>query len=498
MKDLKLYKDTFLTNEAARCMLCEFAPCTNACDKGCDPARMVMSVRMDNIYSAAKHIDKEKCAGCGKCMDSCIMFDRPVDIGKMAEFLPETQGDNYSDVDLSVTFCGIKFENPFLLSSSVVASGYDMCAKALEMGWGGVVFKTIGFIKPKEASPRFSTVAREGNPFIGLRNLEQISDHELYENLECMKKLKENYPGKIIISSIMGRNKEEWQKLAILSQEYKADMLELNFSCPHMTENGVGSDVGQNPALVEEYTRYVKESVSIPVLAKMTPNIGNMEIPAIGAKKGGADGIAAINTIKSVGDIDIETMVPIPEVADKSTVCGYSGKAVKPIALRFIHDMAVNGELKNIPISGMGGIETWKDACEFIALGCGTVQVTTAVMQYGYRIIEDITDGTKRFLKRSGYMTVENLVGKAIDSIEPADELDRKTVSFPIVDRNKCLGCGRCFIACYDAGHQAITFSAEKRIPVINAKKCVGCHLCILVCPCGVINKSKRVKLNSI
>ena len=228
------------------------------------------------------------------------------------------------------------------------------------------------------------------------------------------------------------------------------------------------------------------------MLAKMTPNISHMEVPAIAAMEGGADGIAAINTIKSILGIDPYTMESYPSVNGKCSVSGYSGKAVKPIALRFINDLYSCDKLKDMELSGMGGIETWKDAIEFILLGCRSIQVTTAVMQYGYRIIEDIISGMKHYMMIQGIRSIAELVGKASDNIVPADRLDRKTLVYPHFDRTKCLGCGRCVISCDDAGHQALELNSGKII--FHAKKCAGCHLCILVCPTGAVdNRSRRI-----
>ena len=227
--------------------------------------------------------------------------------------------------DLSIDFCGVHCENPFFLSSSIVAGDYDMCARALEMGWGGVVFKTVGFLIPEEVSPRFDAIGKEGTPFIGFKNLEQISDHSLGYTPEVFRRLKKNYPNKILVVSIMGQNNAEWVKLARLVTEAGADIIECNFSCPHMSGDGLGSDVGQNPELVKRYTELVSSATNVPVLAKMTPNIGNIELPAIAAAEGGASGIAAINTIKSILGIDTDTLVSYPSISGKCAVSGYSG-----------------------------------------------------------------------------------------------------------------------------------------------------------------------------
>ncbi|KEI16107.1 NAD-dependent dihydropyrimidine dehydrogenase subunit PreA [Clostridium haemolyticum] len=394
-------------------------------------------------------------------------------------------------MDLSIEFCGVKCENPFFLSSSPVGNCYEMCAKALETGWGGIVFKTIGFFSPKEVSPRFDNLKKECTPFLGFKNMEQIAEHSLEENLESMRRLKENYPSKVLVASIMGQNELEWTKLAELVTKIGADIIECNFSCPQMTSHDMGSDVGQNPELVKKYCQAVRKGTNLPILAKMTPNIGNMTIPAIASIEGGATGIATINTIKCISGIDLDNMVGLPVINGKSSVSGYSGKAVKPIALRFIYELKTNKKLKEIPVSGIGGIETWEDAVEFILLGSSNLQVTTSVMQYGYRIVEDMISGLCYYMKEKGFEKLEDMVGLALKNIIPAEELDRDYIVYPEFNMDKCVGCGRCYISCYDGGHQAIEWDLENRLPVLNEEKCVGCHLCSNVCPIQCINKGK-------
>ncbi len=492
------YAELILNNEAARCMLCADAPCTAACPGGYDPAVFIRAARFENAAVGAEYIDSAKCAECpGKCESACLHYEAPIKIREMAAAAPEPVKSEELTADLSMEFCRVKCENPFFLSSSVVASGYEMCANALRAGWGGIVYKTIGFIKPDEVSPRFDAIGKESTPFVGFKNLEQISDHPLKENFEILRKLKEDFPTKIIVSSIMGSTEEEWTELARLSEEAGCDIIECNFSCPQMVGEGLGSDVGQNPELVRAYTAAAKRGTKLPVLAKMTPNIGNMEVPAIAAKEGGADGIAAINTVKSLTRIDLDTMVSCPSVNEKCSVSGYSGKAVKPIALRSIHDMAVCPELSGMPLSGIGGIESWHDALEFIALGCENIQITTSVMQYGYRIIDDLISGTKAYLKAHRMSSLSELTGSALKNVVPADDLDRGTVVYPLFSKERCVGCGRCYISCMDGGHQAIVIG-ENRKPHLTGGKCVGCLLCSLVCPTGAITASRRVKTSAI
>ena len=390
--------------------------------------------------------------------------------------------------DLSIKFLGVKCENPFFLSSSPVGNCYEMCAKAFEVGWGGVVFKTIGFFKPKEVSPRFTNLRKESTSFVGFKNMEQIAEHSLEENLEALRMLKKNYPTKVVIASIMGQNEKEWEELSKLVTETGADIIECNFSCPQMTSHDMGSDVGQNPDLVKKYCEAVRRGTNLPILAKMTPNIGDMTIPAIASLEGGADGIATINTIKSITSVDLDKMTALPIINGKSAVSGYSGKAVKPIALRFIYELRKNEKLKNIPISGIGGIETFEDALEFILLGSSNLQVTTAVMQYGYRIVEDMISGLSYYMDEKGFDKLEDMVGLAVTNIIPTENLDRSYIIYPSFDEEKCVGCGRCYISCYDGAHQAIDWNKENRKPILNKEKCVGCHLCSNVCPVECIS----------
>ena len=311
--------------------------------------------------------------------------------------------------------------------------------------------------------------------------------------MEVFRRLKANYPGKFILASIMGQNEEEWGELARLCEENGADAVELNFSCPNMTEEGLGSDIGQVPELVERFTAAAKRACHIPVLAKLTPNVAAMSPAAEAAKRGGADGIAAINTIYSIVGINPHTYVSSPAVRGRSVVGGYSGNAVKPIALRFVAEIGRNPNLRGMHLSAMGGIETWLDALEFILMGGGSVQVTTAVMQYGYRIVEDLKAGLNLYLAEKGFASVKEVVGLGLDALsDTPDRLERDTIVYPQFIRQRCIGCGRCEISCSDGGHQAIRMNEERR-PILNGKKCVGCHLCILVCPQRAIVPGKRV-----
>lgn len=384
--------------------------------------------------------------------------------------------------DLSINYLGVPCMNPFFLSSSPVGSNYDMVAKSFEAGWGGVFYKTIGIFVADECSPRFDQTNKEGLPWLGFKNMEQISDKPTELNFENIMKLKRDYPEHVMVASIMGSSEEEWKELAKMCDQAGADLIEGNFSCPQMTSHAMGSDVGTNAELVKSYCQAVASVTQTPFIAKMTPNITNMEIPALAALEGGALGISAINTIKSITNIDFENMTAMPVVNGKSSISGYSGAAIRPIALRFIAQLMQNEKIGKCEISGIGGIETWRDCVEFLLLGCRNIQVTTAIMQYGYRIVEDMISGVSHFMDEHGYNKLEDFIGLALSNIIPAEELNRDFKVLPNFDDEKCIGCGRCYISCYDGAHQAIDWNEEKRRPELN-DNCVGCHLCLNVCP---------------
>ena len=479
--------------ESTRCLLCHDAPCTAACPKeGVDPARGLRAIRFENDHCQGLFFNRGTCLDCdAPCEKACVHHDFPIRIKETAVNLqvPEGLADavrNGALPSLEIEFCGVKCENPFFIGSSVVSSSYEMIANAFRMGWAGAVYKTISFSEIKEVSPRFDQVGKEGTPFIGFRNMEQLSVRTPEEDFSILSRLKKEFPAKVLVASIMGNDESEWSRLAKMAQDAGCDMIECNFSCPHMAAKGRGSDVGQNPELVKHLTEVVKAAAGIPVIAKMTPNITHIEEPSIAAVEGGADGLAAINTIKSI------TMKRRSEVNGKATISGYSGKAVKPIAQRFILDMRKEESLKDVPLSGIGGVETWRDAIQYIVLGCNNVQVVTAVMQYGYRVIDDIILGIQDWMIRKGHKSLEDVRGTALDKFVNTDQLDRDSKVLPMFDRDRCVGCGRCYVSCRDGGHQAIRFDSSERVPHLIGAKCVGCHLCLLVCQAGAIRAGKR------
>lgn len=491
-------KNSIIRKDMIECALCKDAPCSLACAK-LDPAQLLRSIWFENEAGAASCLPEDlPCRNCdAPCEQACIRNGRVPVKELMTRLFYEIRPGIRPNVQkegnrLKSDICGIPLENPFMLSSSVVSSTYDMCARAFEAGWAGAVFKTVCSFDIHEASPRFSCVPGTAGGFIGFKNVEQLSDRTVKENMDAVRKLKDDYPEKAVIVSYMGQNEAEWSELACISQDAGADAVELNFSCPNMADGGLGSDVGQVPEFVETFTAAAKKGCTIPVIVKLTPNVANMSEAAEAARRGGADGIAAINTIKSVMGVDPDTFVSSPDVNGMSAVGGYSGTAVKPIALRFMAELGHNSDLEGLHISGMGGIETWRDALEFILLGAGSVQVTTAVMKYGYRIIDDLISGLDRYLAEKDYANVAKIRGLALPKVSgTTDVLERDTKVFPMFDRGKCIGCGRCVISCGDGGHQALSMTGDRRI-AMNGKKCVGCHLCVLVCPEGAISAGRK------
>ena len=481
--------------EASRCLLCEDAPCTKACATG-DPARAIRAIRFDNHKPALRWVKDCTDNDLERAEQACIHPGEPIRIKEMVRSIGPDDVADSPYPDLRITFCGIPCENPFFLASSAVCTNYEMVARAFNAGWAGVFYKTICLQEIKEVSPRFDAKHSNGihGDFYGFRNMEQLSENPVDMDFDILRRLKQDYPTKVVIASIMGQTEEEWARLARMAEAAGCDAVELNFSCPQMKHKGMGSDVGQSPELVKTYTACVKSAVKIPVIPKMTPNITHIAEPAAACVEAGADAISAINTIKSV------TMTAEAEVAGQRTISGYSGRAVRPIALRHILELAQmrnNAQCRmqnaQLELSGIGGIETWRDALEFIQLGCSNVQVCTAVMQYGYRIIDDLTLGLQRYMANRSVTQLQQLVGEQLPKFLNPDHLDRETIVFPKIDRERCIGCGRCYISCMDGGHQAIAFDSATRQPRIVGTKCVGCHLCRLVCPTGAIGVTKRI-----
>jgi dihydropyrimidine dehydrogenase (NAD+) subunit PreA len=411
--------------------------------------------------------------------------------------------------DLSTDCAGIKSPNPFWLASAPPTNTGEQVMRAFDAGWGGAVWKTLG--NPiVNVTSRFAAVDYAGRKMMGLNNIELITDRPLEVNLREMREVKKRYPQHALIASLMTETKEDWRVLIQKVEDTGCDGLELNFGCPHgMCERGMGSSVGQEPKLLQEITRWTKEFAKTPVLVKLTPNIGDILEPGQAAVDGGADGLSLINTVKSLIGVDLDKMVPFPRVGARSTNGGYCGPAVKPIALHLVAALAREKSI-GVPLSGIGGISTWRDAAEFIALGSASVQVCTAVMHYGYRIVDDLIEGLSEFLDAQGMKSVKELQGRAVPSYVDWGELDLGYKLLAKIDPAKCIGCQLCVTACWDGAHQCIFTGkddgvrpphahtkgpavaprpqiigalAGDRVPWVDEPECVGCNLCALVCP---------------
>ena len=384
-------------------------------------------------------------------------------------------------VDLCSEIAGIRSPNPFWLASGPPTNTADQVMRAFDAGWGGAVWKTVG--QPVEnVSSRYGGLFYKGH-LIGMNNIELISDRSIEENLREVQLVKKRYPDRALVVSLMFGPREEWQEMVRRVEDTGADGVELNFGCPHgMCERGMGSAVGQEPKVLAEITSWVVESSSLPVLVKLTPNVTDILEPALAAQQGGAHGVSLINTVQSLMGVDLDQMVPYPIVHGKSTFGGYCGPAVKPIGLQMVARLGASPHF-HLPISGMGGVSHWRDAAEYIALGASTVQVCTAVMQYGFRIVQDMIEGLTHFMEEKGYQKLSDFRGKALANYIPWGDLDLNYKVVAEIDESRCTGCLLCYIACYDGTYQAIEWSQDSPIPKIIREKCVGCNLCSLVCP---------------
>jgi dihydropyrimidine dehydrogenase (NAD+) subunit PreA len=390
--------------------------------------------------------------------------------------------------DLRSTFAGIKSPNPFWLASAPPTDKAYNVERAFKAGWGGVVWKTLGEDPPiVNVSSRYGGLDINGHRMAGFTNIELITDRPLDVNLSEIKQVKRNWPDRALVVSLMVPCEEEsWKSILAQVEDTGADGVELNFGCPHgMSERGMGSAVGQVPDYVEMVTRWCKAHTRMPVIVKLTPNVSNILGPARAAKRGGADAVSLINTVSSIISVDLDRMAPTPTVDGKGTHGGYCGPAVKPIALHMVAEIARDPECAGLPISGIGGIATWRDGAEFMALGAGTVQVCTAAMHYGFKIVEDMIDGLNNWMDEKGYAKLSDFVGKAAGNVTDWQYLNMNYKIVASIDQESCIQCGLCHIACEDTAHQAVAalrVDGKRRYEVIDAE-CVGCNLCYHVCP---------------
>ena len=407
--------------------------------------------------------------------------------------------------NLNITFAGIRSPNPFWLASAPPSNSGAQIHRAFEAGWGGAVWKTIG-TPVINVSNRYGAWHHGGQRMLGINNVELISDRPLELNLREMAEVKRAWPDRAVIASAMVESKPQaWHDIVRRIEDTGADGLELNYGCPHgMSERGMGSAVGQDPEYCRQITRWVMDVAHIPVIVKLTPNITNIVIPARAAIAGGATALSLINTINSIAAVDLDTFELTPSIGGKGGHGGYAGPAVKPIALNML--AALGGAGVPLPISGMGGITTWKDAAEFLLLGAGSLQVCTAVMHYGYRIVEDLCDGLSNWMDSKGFVTVADVVGKSLSRVSDFKDFDLSFRAVARIDTGKCIKCNLCYVACNDTAHQCIDLvdAAGRIVPPFaydvrsNGKEeaiagrpqtrvreddCVGCRLCYNVCP---------------
>lgn len=390
--------------------------------------------------------------------------------------------------DIRNDFLGIRSPNPFWLASAPPTDKAYNVVRAFKAGWGGAVWKTLGEDPPivNVNGPRYGAIHGPDRQLLGFNNVELITDRPLEVNLREIKEVKRAWPDRAMVVSLMVPCEEgAWRKILPLVEDTGADGVELNFGCPHgMSERGMGSAVGQVPDYVEMVARWCKRHTRMPVIVKLTPNITDVRFPARAAQKGGADAVSLINTISSIVGVDLDRMAPEPATDGKGTHGGYCGPAVKPVALNMVAEIARDPETRGLPISGIGGITTWRDGVEFMALGAGNVQVCTAAMTYGFRIIDDLTAGLRNWMDEKGYATLDDFVGRAVPNVTDWQYLNLNYVVKARIDQDLCIKCGRCHIACEDTSHQAITsmVNGRRHFEVID-EECVGCNLCVTVCP---------------
>mgnify|MGYP005847527723 CR=1 FL=1 len=423
--------------------------------------------------------------------------------------------------DISANTAGIKSPNPFWLASGPPTNtGYQVC-RAFEAGWGGAVWKTLTHDPILNVSSRYGAIDYDGRKVVGFNNIELITDRSLEENLEEMKEVKRLFPGHALVASLMVEsNREAWHDIVKRVEDIGVDGLELNFGCPHgMSERGMGSAVGQVPEYTKMITEWVKEVATTPVLVKLTPNITDVRLGGRAAREGGGDGVSLINTINSIMGVDLDSLAPKPDVAGRGSHGGYCGPAVKPIALNMVHSIASDPKIA-LPISGIGGIQAWQDAVEHMLLGASTVQVCTAVMHYGFRLVEQLESGLVNWMREKAYARLDDFIGASVPRVGNWADLDLGHQVVAQIDQAKCINCGLCYIACEDGAHQSIdikptplaeyearmgtllsnggpkhfdTSGGKRTLPglgdgrvnvyEINQDTCVGCNLCSLVCP---------------
>ena len=391
--------------------------------------------------------------------------------------------------NLHTNFIGIRSPNPFWLASAPPTDKAYNVNRAFEAGWGGVVWKTLGEAGPPLVNvngPRYGALLSPDRRLLGLNNIELITDRDLETNLLEIIQVKRDWPDRALVVSLMVPcNEAAWKAILARVEDTGADGIELNFGCPHgMSERGMGSAVGQVPEYIQMVTEWCKHYSRLPVIVKLTPNITDVRLPARAARRGGADAVSLINTINSIVGVDPYSLTMLPSTGGKGSHGGYCGPAVKPIALNMVAEIARDPQTAGLPISGIGGVGSWRDAVDFIALGAGTVQVCTAAMVYGFKIVQEMKSGLSDYMDEMGFTSLDDFRGRALPTVANWSSLNLNHVSKAVIDQDSCIQCGRCHIACEDTSHQAITFSKDgQRHFEVKESDCVGCNLCTLVCP---------------
>ncbi len=390
---------------------------------------------------------------------------------------------------LEVDFLGFRMQNPFILASAPPTNTIEMIRRAFDAGWAGAVTKTIPLenVPVKNPTPRihsisFPTFAEATKQVYAFGNIELVSEKHADYWMEAVAKLRAEYPDHFLMASIMaeGDAREDWVELARRAEQAGVCAVELNFSCPHggMPPLAVGAAIGQDAKIAGKITQWVAEAVEVPVVAKLTAAVTDLREVGRAVQAGGADGFCTINSFPVILGIDLESCAPLPAVSGKGNQCGYSGRALKPIALRATSEVAPLG----LPVSGCGGIATWEDAAEFVLLGASTLQVCSSVLLEGYEIVTDLREGLLGYLEDKGAGTLDEIRGRALQNITGHENLDVQTRVVSAIDLSLCTKCGKCAISCRDAGFQAIS-EKEDRTPVVDTEACDGCGLCAQVCP---------------
>ena len=411
--------------------------------------------------------------------------------------------------DLKIDFAGIRSPNPFWLASAPPSNTGAQVHKAFEAGWGGAVWKTIG-PPVLNVSNRYGAWHHGGQRMLAINNVELISDRPIEINLREIAEVKRNWPDRaVIVSAMVESTPEAWSDIVKRIEDTGADGIELNYGCPHgMSERGMGAAVGQVPEYCEKITRWVMDAAHVPVIVKLTPNITNIVAPARAGVSAGANALSLINTINSIVGVDLNTLEITPNIGGKGGHGGYAGPAVKPVALNMLSALGTDPVVSasGLPISGMGGITTWQDAAEFILLGASSLQVCTAAMHYGFRIIEDLCDGLSNWMDSKGFATIADMKGKSLQRISDFKDFDLSFKAVARINTDLCIKCNLCYVACNDTAHQCIDlvtpagavvqpYSYDVRSngkreatdsrpqPRVREEDCVGCRLCYNVCP---------------